>query len=54
MILDGKKIATEIYTDLTEKISHLERKPKLIVILLGENPASLVYIKQKRKFSLQV
>jgi methylenetetrahydrofolate dehydrogenase (NADP+)/methenyltetrahydrofolate cyclohydrolase len=54
MILDGKKIACEIYENLTQKISQLERKPKLVVLLVGENPASLAYIKQKRKFCLQI
>ena len=45
----GKKIATEILTGLKSKIQALGFKPKLVVILVGQNPASLSYIKIKRK-----
>lgn len=47
MIIDGRALAGIILLDLQKKISILERKPKLSVLLLGENPASLSYIKQK-------
>lgn len=54
MIIDGRAIANTILTDLHEKISKLSKKPKLSVILLGENPASLSYIRQKERSALQV
>jgi len=34
MILDGKKLASKIYTDLTEKIKSLEQKPTLGAVLV--------------------
>lgn len=49
MILDGKQIKKEILNDLQKKVSLLEIKPKLVVIQVGNNEASNVYIKQKQK-----
>ena len=51
MILNGKIIAQELYADLTEKIAQLAKKPKLVVVLVGENPASMTYVAQKEKFA---
>mgnify|MGYP003872581331 CR=1 FL=1 len=51
MILDGKKVAAEIYEELKNNISKLEKKPTLWVILVWENPASLKYIAQKKKWA---
>ena len=47
MILDGKKIKNLILDELKEEVSNLEVKPKLVVIQVGDNEASNVYIKQK-------
>ena len=49
MIIDGKKIAEQIQQEIkTELLSrNLSRKPCLGVILVGENPASQIYIKHK-------
>lgn len=52
MIIDGRSIANTILLELREKIEKLSKKPKLSVILIGENPASLSYIKQKERFAL--
>ena len=46
-ILDGRKIKLEILNDLKEKINKLERRPGLVVIQVGSDPASQVYVKQK-------
>jgi methylenetetrahydrofolate dehydrogenase (NADP+)/methenyltetrahydrofolate cyclohydrolase len=52
-LIDGKKIANEIYENLAKEVDKLKKEhtlqPKLAVILVGDNPASLSYIKQKRK-----
>lgn len=45
-ILDGKMIAAELLDSLQKKAKELQ--PKLVVISVGEDPASKVYIKQKR------
>ena len=51
-ILDGKKISAEIRLSIKEEVKRLaERKinPTLAVVLVGEDPASKVYVGQKEK-----
>lgn len=55
-LLDGKKVASELYQKLQGKVAALKEKnifPKLVIVLVGDDPASLSYIKQKRKASEQ-
>ena len=47
MILDGKSIKNKILDELKDEVSKLSIKPKLVVIQVGNNEASNVYIKQK-------
>lgn len=47
MRIDGKKISQEILDDLREKIKNLQKTPFLIIIQIGDDPASNVYVKQK-------
>lgn len=54
MILDGKKISAKILERVKEKVSQLEIKPHLVVILVGDNPASKIYVRNKQKAALQV
>ncbi len=49
MIIDGKKIASSIKDELKEKILSLKIKPALAVILVGNNPASMSYIRMKKR-----
>lgn len=54
MILDGKKLAADIYNDLSEKIKKSPSIPTLGAVLVGNNSASLRYIRQKQKFSEKI
>ncbi|MBW7954593.1 bifunctional 5,10-methylenetetrahydrofolate dehydrogenase/5,10-methenyltetrahydrofolate cyclohydrolase [Candidatus Gracilibacteria bacterium] len=54
MILDGKEVAKKIYEELKKDILKLEKKPKLGVILVGNNPSSIRYINQKQKYAKEV
>lgn len=54
MIINGKKIAKEIAEDLQDKIFKLDKKPNLSVILVGNNPASLIYIRMKKRASEKI
>ena len=49
ILLDGKAVATKNLIELAGRILPLEKKPKLAVIIVGENPASQVYVKLKQK-----
>ncbi|MBD3308685.1 bifunctional methylenetetrahydrofolate dehydrogenase/methenyltetrahydrofolate cyclohydrolase FolD [candidate division KSB3 bacterium] len=52
-IIDGKKIADTIRKELEQEVKALKEKhnvvPGLAVVLVGENPASQVYVRMKNK-----
>jgi len=48
-ILDGKKLSIKILDELAEQVALLEKKPTLTVILVGEDPASELYVGLKKK-----
>ena len=53
MIIDGKQIAQQLKEELREQVTELVRlygrKPCLDVIIVGENPASMSYVRSKIK-----
>ena len=50
-LIDGKKIKKEILDELKDEVSKLKEKPNFVVIQVGNNEASNVYIKQKAKMA---
>ncbi|MDI6822268.1 MAG: bifunctional methylenetetrahydrofolate dehydrogenase/methenyltetrahydrofolate cyclohydrolase FolD [Actinomycetota bacterium] len=51
-IINGKEVASSIYRELSEEIKILKEGgiiPGLAVILVGEDPTSLVYVRQKER-----
>ena len=54
-LFSGKEVSASVYESLTPKIQALKSKgitPGLAVILVGDDPASAVYVRSKtRKFS---
>ncbi len=48
-VLDGKELAAKIKTRLAQEAGTLSSRPGLAVILVGDNPASRVYVTSKRK-----
>jgi methylenetetrahydrofolate dehydrogenase (NADP+) / methenyltetrahydrofolate cyclohydrolase len=56
-IINGKEIAKAIYTEMSDKIKALKEKdiiPHLGVVLVGEDPASKVYVGMKQKKADQI
>ena len=54
MEINGKEIAQSIYAELKENVGELimrGRTPHLVVILVGDNPSSIAYVNQKRKWA---
>ena len=53
MILDGKAVSAALKADLAQKVKALPEKygrvPHLVVILVGEDPASQVYVNNKSR-----
>ena len=48
-ILDGKKLREKILEGLKAKVEKFQTKPTLVVILAGDNPASKIYVNNKKK-----
>ena len=57
-ILDGKAIAADlrdrIKTQVADRIAAGQRPPGLVVVLVGDNPASQVYVRNKQNACQQV
>ena len=55
-VIDGKALAAKMQAALAEKTAQLKAEkgliPGLVVILVGENPASQVYVRNKERSAL--
>lgn len=58
MILDGRIVAADIKQRLKEEINErmdvIGRRPKLVIISVGDDPASAVYVRNKMKAAEEV
>ena len=51
-LLDGREVSRSLLSELKERVSRLKEAgvfPKLVVILVGKDPASQVYVRNKAK-----
>jgi methylenetetrahydrofolate dehydrogenase (NADP+)/methenyltetrahydrofolate cyclohydrolase len=52
-ILDGRRVAAEVKADVRRQVDALlacgARRPGLAVVMVGDNPASQVYVRNKRR-----
>ncbi len=53
-IIDGKALAADLRADIARKVSGIKTKPGLAVILVGDDPASHVYVGNKIKACKEV
>ena len=53
-ILDGKKVKEEVLENLKIKLNKLDKKLGLVVVQVGNDPASEVYVKQKEKMAISL
>jgi methylenetetrahydrofolate dehydrogenase (NADP+)/methenyltetrahydrofolate cyclohydrolase len=49
IIIDGKKTAADIVSEIRLESEKLDLKPGLVVILVGDDPASAIYVRNKEK-----
>lgn len=47
--MDGKALAAKVKEEVAAQVAGMERKPGLAVVLVGDNPASRVYVNGKKK-----
>ena len=48
-IIDGKALAAKVKQDVRAEAAAMKRRPGLAVVLVGDDPASRVYVTSKRK-----
>ena len=57
-IIDGKAVAREVQKKIKEEVDGLERRwgmaPGLAVVLVGDDPGSHIYVKNKEKACKEV
>ena len=56
-ILDGKALSLKVANELSEKVSEYKKnglRPKLATVLVGDDPASRVYVNLKKKDSEKI
>ncbi|MGI4753327.1 MAG: bifunctional methylenetetrahydrofolate dehydrogenase/methenyltetrahydrofolate cyclohydrolase FolD [Janthinobacterium lividum] len=57
-VIDGKALANEILSELKHEVQILKDKtvesPKLAIVLVGDNPASIIYVKNKIKYANKI
>jgi methylenetetrahydrofolate dehydrogenase (NADP+)/methenyltetrahydrofolate cyclohydrolase len=54
MLIDGKAIAASIRSKVADEVSSLDYVPGLAVVLVGDDPASNIYVRNKTKFAQEV
>jgi methylenetetrahydrofolate dehydrogenase (NADP+) / methenyltetrahydrofolate cyclohydrolase len=53
-IIDGKAVAARIRGEVAREIAGMDVKPGLATVLVGDDPASAVYVRMKREDSAEV
>ena len=58
IIIDGKAVSAKVRAEIAERVSALEKetgkRPGLAVVIVGEDPASKVYVRNKAKGCAEV
>ncbi|MBO4539406.1 MAG: bifunctional methylenetetrahydrofolate dehydrogenase/methenyltetrahydrofolate cyclohydrolase FolD [Clostridia bacterium] len=54
ILIDGKKISDNIRQELTKEVKKLQKNVGLAVLIVGEDPASKVYVRNKEKACEQI
>ena len=54
ILLDGKEVKLKVLEELKEKLTKLDRNLGLVVIQVGNDPASNVYVRQKIKMEKKI
>ena len=54
MIMNGKELSLKIKENLKKEVEKLDPKPSLVVIQVGEDPASSIYVNSKAKLAREI
>jgi methylenetetrahydrofolate dehydrogenase (NADP+) / methenyltetrahydrofolate cyclohydrolase len=53
-VIDGKAVAAKVRKEVKREVEAMDREPGLATILVGDDPASAVYVRMKREDSAEV
>jgi methylenetetrahydrofolate dehydrogenase (NADP+)/methenyltetrahydrofolate cyclohydrolase len=53
-IIDGKAVAARVKAEVAEAVAELPVRPGLATVLVGDDPASAIYVRMKREDSAEV
>jgi methylenetetrahydrofolate dehydrogenase (NADP+)/methenyltetrahydrofolate cyclohydrolase len=53
-IIDGKAVAARVRADVAREVASLPGRPGLATVLVGDDPASAMYVRMKREDSAEV
>jgi len=53
-LMDGKAVANRLKEEIRSKVEKFARKPKLISLLMGDDPAVKTYVNSKRRISTEI
>lgn len=54
VLIKGKEVAEKIFEDLKSEVEKLEHKPGIAVVIIGEDPASKVYVRKKNETAQKI
>jgi methylenetetrahydrofolate dehydrogenase (NADP+)/methenyltetrahydrofolate cyclohydrolase len=54
VIIDGKAVAARVKADVAREVERLPVKPGLATVLVGDDPASAIYVRMKREDCAEV
>src|SRR5215217_3720687 len=53
-IIDGKAVAAKVREEVKREVETMDRRPGLATVLVGDDPASAIYVRMKREDSAEV
>lgn len=53
-IIDGKKISQKIENSVRKELLFLNKKPKIKIFLVGDDPAGQIYVQKKQEFCQRI
>jgi methylenetetrahydrofolate dehydrogenase (NADP+)/methenyltetrahydrofolate cyclohydrolase len=53
-IIDGKAVAARVRAEVASEVASMDVKPGLATVLVGDDPASAIYVRMKREDSAEV
>lgn len=53
-VINGRKLSEEVLNSLKTRVEKLQLKPKFAIILVGDRPDSLTYVKMKKRAAKKV